>query len=74
MDRKSYIGKAEPKDILCHGIKCSIRDRCRRYNLEPNKNQKWIQLSPMNSSGGFTMFCSYLEPLNEIKGEPNEST
>jgi hypothetical protein len=71
MDRKSYIGKAEPQDILCHGIKCSIRDRCRRYNLEPNKDQKFIEPQVFGVRG-VTIFCSFLEPLNEIKGEPNE--
>ena len=48
---QSYIMKAKPEEILCHGTKCTIRDRCLRYNLEPNKDQKWFHGLPFNVAG-----------------------
>ena len=67
---KSFISKAAPEDLLCHGLKCSLRDRCKRYNLEPNPEQKWMAGYPQ-TIGKNTVLCTELEMITEIKKEEN---
>lgn len=64
MEKKSYIAKAEPTDILCHGEKCTLRDRCMRYNLEPNEKQAWTTPLP-NNVNGKTVYCFDFDPINK---------
>ena len=64
VNRKSYIGKAAPEDLLCHGLKCSMRDRCKRYNFEPNKEQGWIDPDPIYVGGG-VIVCTDFDDMEE---------
>jgi hypothetical protein len=64
MNKKSYISKAKPDDLLCQGKKCTLRDRCLRYNLEPNEKQLWISPIPRNVNGE-TIYCFDFDPINK---------
>lgn len=64
LSSKSYIGVASPEDLLCHGLKCSMRDRCKRYNLEPNEEQNWITPDPIYVGGGVTV-CTDFDDMEE---------
>ncbi len=68
IDRKSYIEKANPNEILCHGLGCSLRDRCRKYNLEPNEKQQWKAGYPQ-TIGKNTVLCIDLEMIVESNKE-----
>lgn len=42
MSTKSHIGKAPVGMVLCFGVRCNIRSKCLRYNLEPSHNQDFL--------------------------------
>lgn len=65
--KKTYIGKAEPNQLLCHGIDCPTRERCLKYNLEPQGDHPWIEgRGPRGDDIGI---CMDMEPVEEIKRE-----
>ena len=68
MSFERWIRKAAKEEILCHGLKCSIRDKCLLYNLEPNDEQAFIQGYPTNVQGN-TVDCNNFK---DIKGGTHE--
>jgi len=47
----------------CNGIACSVRERCRRYVVQPSERQSWILPESMGED------CEYFWPVRETTEE-----